>query len=54
MDSETVLYRAEALAEVLGVPYDEDLFWPCRARAGYADRCTCPECVKRSDERAKR
>lgn len=52
LDSETVLNRAQGVAEVLGCDYDEDLFWPCRARNGLYERCACPECVRRSDERA--
>jgi hypothetical protein len=56
LDSETVLNRAGALAEVLGVQLDEDLFWPCRARQGYTQQtCSCPACAERTNAReAKR
>jgi hypothetical protein len=56
LDSETVLNRAASLAEVLGCPLDEDLFWPCRARQGYTQQtCSCPACAQRTNEReAKR
>lgn len=52
LDSETVLNRAQALAEVLGVTCDEDLFWPCRARQGYTQQtCSCPACAEQTNAR---
>lgn len=53
LDAETVQNRAAGLAEVIGCPYEEDLFWPCRAREGHG-YCSCPDCAKRSDERERR
>lgn len=45
LDSETVIHRARALANVLGVPYVEELEWPCISTQGM-NGCRCPECVK--------
>lgn len=53
LDAETVQNRAEGLAEVIGCPLEEDLFWPCRAREGWGF-CSCPDCAKRSDERERK
>jgi hypothetical protein len=53
LDAETVQNRAASLAEVIGCPLEEDLFWPCRAREGLG-YCSCPDCANRSDERERR
>lgn len=45
MDERTIISRAEALAELLDVPYEEDLTWPCIAARGRND-CRCPRCVE--------
>jgi hypothetical protein len=47
MDSETVKRRAQYLAELLCVPYVEDLNWPCSAARGF-DRCQCPACAEKA------
>lgn len=44
IDSNTVIRRAQSLANLLGAPYDEDLTWPCVAIKKLA--CRCPECIK--------
>jgi hypothetical protein len=43
LDAETVERRAEALAELTGLPFDLDLAWPCAAEKGWP--CRCPKCV---------
>lgn len=53
MDQDTVLNRAQSLAQVMGCQYDEDLFWPCKAEEGWGD-CNCPRCAKKVDERSKK
>lgn len=43
-DVSTVITRAKLLADMLRVPYEEDLQWPCAA-----DRklpCKCPKCIE--------
>jgi len=41
LDSDTVIHRAEALAELMGIPIDIDLTWA--AEKGL--NCRCPKCV---------
>jgi hypothetical protein len=53
LDSETVIHRAQYLAECLGVPFVEDLTWPCSAAKGLV-RCQCPACAEKANVRAKR
>lgn len=43
LDADTVERRAEALAELIGLPFDLDLSWPCAAEKGWP--CRCPQCV---------
>lgn len=52
LDHETVLHRAQYVAELLGVEYVEDLTWPCSASRGFGD-CACPRCAEKADQRAK-
>lgn len=52
-DPDTVIRRAQAMAELTGHRYDEDLTWPCKAKAGFKD-CNCPGCVESANERAKK
>lgn len=51
LDAETVMNRAQYLAELMGVDYHEDLTWPCEAEHGFKD-CNCPRCSKSADDRA--
>lgn len=44
IDGLTIKRRAESLAKLLGVPFDEDLTWPCVAIKKLA--CRCPDCIK--------
>lgn len=48
-DPETIISRARSLAKLTGLPYEENLAWPCKAERGYAD-CRCPRCVKIEEE----
>lgn len=50
LDTDSVLHRAQYIADLLGVPYDEDLSWPCKAARGYPD-CQCPDCAKKNGAR---
>lgn len=43
LDQDTVTHRAEALAFLLGIPFEVDLSWPCAAEKGLP--CRCPKCV---------
>lgn len=52
MDQDTVLSRAQSLAGVTGLPFEEDLTWPCKADRGLPD-CTCPRCVAKIEERKR-
>lgn len=38
-----VISRAKSLAELLGLPYEEDLTWPCVAVKKLV--CKCPVCI---------
>lgn len=43
LDNETVIHRAKALADLLGIAYLEDFEWKCvRLRKL---NCKCPDCV---------
>ena len=42
---ETVKMRAASLANLLSVPLDEDLTWPCVAHRKLP--CRCPLCIER-------
>lgn len=42
---ETVKMRAQSLADLLAVPLDEDLAWPCVAHR--KQPCRCPRCIER-------
>lgn len=42
---ETVKARAQSLANLLAIPLDEDLTWPCVAHRKLA--CRCPRCIER-------
>ena len=42
---DTVRRRAEMLGNLLGVPVDEDLTWPCVAHR--KTPCHCPKCIER-------
>ncbi len=53
MDADTVISRAQGVAEVMGIPYDEDLTWPCGAVAGQ-EYCHCPRCAGIADRRARK
>lgn len=44
LDARVIRRRAELLAQMLGVPFEEDLTWPCVANKKMA--CRCPECIK--------
>lgn len=44
LDARIIKRRAECLAEMLGVPFEEDLRWPCQAPRKMA--CRCPKCVE--------
>ena len=44
LDQRVIALRAEALAELLALPYDENLEWPCVAKKKLP--CRCPECVQ--------
>lgn len=44
LSPDAVEHRAEALAGLLGFPYDLDLSWPCGAEIGLHN-CRCPKCV---------
>ena len=44
LDARVIKRRAEVLAEMLGVPFEEDLRWPCQAPRKMA--CRCPKCVE--------
>lgn len=46
LDMETVCNRAKYIAELLGLPYDENLSQVCLARRGIF--CTCPDCVAKT------
>lgn len=43
---ETVTFRAERIASLLGLSYDEDLTWPCARIERGDNECRCPRCVK--------
>lgn len=43
MTAGVVLSRAKSLANLLGLPYEEDLTWPCVAAKKLA--CKCPVCI---------
>lgn len=51
-DSDTIISRAQSLAELLGLPYDEDLTQQCGAEMGFIN-CNCPRCVSKKDQRAR-
>lgn len=44
LDSRTIKMRAECLAKMIGVPFEEDLRWPCQAPKKLP--CRCPKCVE--------
>jgi hypothetical protein len=44
LDSKVIRRRAEMLAQMLGVPFEEDLRWPCSASTKLA--CRCPKCIE--------
>jgi hypothetical protein len=46
LDMETICNRAKYLAELLDLPYDENLTQVCLARRGLF--CTCPDCVAKT------
>ena len=46
LDLDTVCNRARYLAELLGLPYVEDLTYVCLARQGLF--CSCPDCVAKT------
>lgn len=53
LDSESVISRAQTLAELLNLPYDEDLTQQCGSDMGFI-HCNCPRCVAKKDARAKK
>lgn len=44
MTAGVVISRAKSLSDLLGIPYEEDLTWPCVAAKKLP--CRCPECIK--------
>lgn len=47
MDPDTLKRRAQALAELLGLEYIEDMTWHCVAMKKIAGQCFCPKCQER-------
>lgn len=43
MTAGVVISRAKSMAELIGLPYEEDLTWPCVAAKKLA--CKCPACI---------
>lgn len=44
LDQRIIRRRAELLAQMIGVPFEEDLRWPCSANRKIA--CRCPKCIE--------
>lgn len=51
---DTVISRAQTLAALLGLPYDEDLRQQCRAEMGWVGICNCERCIENRNKRAKK
>lgn len=54
MNADSVLSRAETLAQLLDIPYDEDMTQQCRVDLGWTGICNCERCVEKRDARAKK
>lgn len=52
-DHDTVTRRAQAVASLLGLPYRENLVWPCIAVRGHRD-CRCPTCVEQEKRKQRK
>jgi hypothetical protein len=44
LDAKVIRRRAEILAKMLDIPFEEDLRWPCQANKKLA--CKCPKCIE--------
>jgi hypothetical protein len=51
MDKDTIVRRAQALAQLLKIEYRENLEWKCRALYKTDARCTCPKCMESRNDK---